>query len=258
MPLPSRYPRRYRPRCIVPSAPAPSVGLIYYTDNRLDDTIAQAVRRQIDRCRGDWPVISVSLRPISFGLNIVLPLERGMLTMFKQILLGLEASTASVIFLVEHDVLYHPSHFEFRPEWPGVYYYNTNNWKVDLKSGRALYYVCHQTLALCASRELLLQHYRARVERVEREGRFNRAIGFEPGDHRTPRGIDDHPSASWASAFPNLDVRHGRNLTASRWRQDQFRNPNACLGWMEAEEVPGWGRTLGAMPALLQRLAGEE
>jgi hypothetical protein len=56
------------------------------------------------------------------------------------------------------------------------------------------------------------------------------------------------------SAFPNIDIRHNKNLTPSRWSQDQFRDPNACLGWTESDEVPGWGVTKGRFKEMLQEL----
>ena len=50
--------------------------------------------------------------------------------MFKQILAGLEALDTDIVFFCEHDVLYYPSHFDFRPLKKDVIYYNTNVWKV--------------------------------------------------------------------------------------------------------------------------------
>jgi hypothetical protein len=44
------------------------------------------------------------------------------------------------------------------------------------------------------------------------------------------------------SAVPNIDIRHGNNLTPTRWRKDQFRDQRYTKGWTEADEVPGWGR----------------
>ena len=64
-------------------------GIIYYTDNRADERINQRVRNQLLSI--GLPITSVSLQPVpNFGRNIVLPLERGMLTMFTQILTALE------------------------------------------------------------------------------------------------------------------------------------------------------------------------
>jgi hypothetical protein len=225
-----------------------SVGLVYYTDNRLDTKIAKVVQKQIDK--SNYPVVSVSLKPIDWGQNIVIHEDRSILTMFKQILAGLEACTSDIVFFMEHDVLYHPSHFEFRPLRDDTFYYNQNVYKVDATTGHALFYYCNQTSGLCAYRSLLLAHYRARVDRVSREG-FTRAMGFEPGTHSFPRGVDTHPVESWMSEYPNIDIRHNKNLTPSRWRKDQFRNQKYTNGWLESDSVPGWGKTEGRFQELL-------
>jgi hypothetical protein len=164
--------------------------------------------------------------------------------MFKQILAGLEALETDIAFLVEHDVLMHPSHFEFTPPDRSKVYYNQNVWKVDAESGRALHYRCSQTSGLCADRSLLVEHYRRRVALVAERG-FSRNMGFEPGTHGRAERVDDLASDVWMSEFPNIDIRHGHNLTASRWRKDQFRNQKYTAGWTESDGVPGWGKTLG-------------
>jgi hypothetical protein len=238
------------------SAAPPSKGVVYYSDNRGDETILSACRAQLKRSTNGHRIVAVTLAPLKdhCDRNIVLSAERGYLTMFRQILAGLEASDAEYVFLAEHDVLYHPSHFDFVPPRDDTYYYNLNVWKVDAATGRALHYVTKQTSGLCASRKLLLAHYRKRVERVEREG-FSRRMGFEPGTHGRPERVDDLTSEAWRSAMPNVDIRHGHNLTPSRWSQDEFRNPRSCRGWVEADEVPGWGVTAGRMTELLRELS---
>lgn len=258
-PPPSPYvpPAPVRPVARAPLPAAPTKGLVYYSDLRLDPAIASAVQRQLQAAAHGAPIVSVTLTPLAFGENHVLPLERGHLTMFKQILAGLEALTTDVAFLVEHDVLYHPSHFDFTPTRGDVYYYNQNTWKVDAQTGRAVFYFCNQTSGLCASRTLLVEHYRARVARVEREG-FTRAMGFEPGTHRPPRGIDDYPHEVRMSAYPNIDIRHTANLTQSRWSPEQFRNKKFCQGWTEADAVPGWGVTKGRFAAFLAEAVSQE
>jgi hypothetical protein len=160
--------------------------------------------------------------------------------MFKQILGALENSTAKYIFFCEHDVLYHKSHFDFTPPKDDVFYYNNNVWKVRYEDGHALKTDdVNQTSGLCANRELLIEEYRKRVAIVEKEG-YHRDMGFEPGTH-------DKRFERWMSEFPNIDIRHDRNLTPNRWRQDQFRDPRYVVGWTEAKEVPGWGDTLQLM-----------
>jgi hypothetical protein len=232
-------------------------GIVYYTDNRPDQKILEAVREQIRRGTNGNQIVSVSLQPVpDFGQNIVLPLERGYLTMFKQILAGIEACDADIIYFCEHDVLYHPSHFEFVPPRDDVFYYNENCWKVDAvgNDGKALFYYCKQTSQLVAYKKLLLEHYRKRVERVEKEG-FTRRMGFEPGTHSPPRGICNNKAESFWSREPNIDIRHTKNLTANRWRQDQFRSQRSCRGWKMAEEIPGWGRTKGRIREMIEEFA---
>lgn len=230
-------------------------GLVYYTDNRINPGIMGAVQNRLNDIAQDLgaPIVSVSLAPIGFGSNLVLEGERrGILTMFRQILSGLEEIQAEVVYLVEHDVIYHPSHFDLMPASPWIYYYNENTWKVDAESGQAVFFYTKQTSGLIAYRSLLLEHYRRRVARVEAEG-FSRRMGFEPGCHRFPRGVDNWPAERLMSQVPNLDIRHDKNLTANRWDRSEFRGGEKVTeGWTLADEVPGWGRTKGRIREILE------
>jgi hypothetical protein len=216
-------------------------GIIYYTDNRCDEIILTAVEKQLESC--GLPIVSVSLEPINFGKNIVFDGKRSRLTMFKQILAGLENSQSDVIFFAEHDVLYHPSHFEFTPPKKDVFYYNENRWRVDLKTGQALFYLCPSTSGLCAYRDLLIEYYRNRVAKIEKEG-YDHKEGYEPG-------LQNNTLETWMSKYPNIDIRHGYNLTQSRWREEEFKDKNTCRGWTMADEVPGWGVTKGRFKNIL-------
>ena len=252
-------PDAFQPALLRPENP--TRGIVYYTDSRGDELILSAARAQLSRAAGSIPITAVALKPIpEWPGTTVLPLERGYLTMARQILAGLEASTADVIFFCEHDVLYHPSHFEFTPPRAprtdefGIttgYWYNTATWKVDAETGRALYYVCRQLSGLCAWRDTLLAHFRKRVELIERNG-FNRKMGFEPGTHRRAERVDDLTSEAWESPVPNVDIRHGHNLTPSRWDRSLFRNQRFTEGWTEADCVPGWGLTKGRFGEVLR------
>lgn len=207
-------------------------GIVFYTDNQLNLRIAHAVQRRLKTI--GLPIVSVSLKPMTFGTNICLPLARGYLAMFKQILAGLEASTAEIVFLCEHDVLYHPTHFNFVPPRKDRFYYNENFWKLRVEDGHALHYDAKQVSGLCAYRALLIDEYKKRVAIVERDG-YSRSTGFEPGTH-------DGKAQAWKSEWPIVDIRHDHNLTKNRWTIDEFRDKSTASNWIEAEEVPGWGK----------------
>lgn len=230
----------------VPDWPDPAKvtkGIIFYTDNQLNLKIAHKVQKQLSKISQEKniPIVSASLKPMVFGKNIYLPLQRGWLTMVKQILAALEASTADVIFFCEHDVLYDPSHFDFLPPQKDMYYYNENVWQVRASDGHALYYDCKKLSQLCAYRELLIKHYKERIRRIEAEG-FKMTMGHEPGTHNRKERIDDFKAESWRSSVPNIDIRHDTNATSSRWRQDQFRDQRNCQNWKESEAnlLNGW------------------
>lgn len=217
----------------------PTKGIIYYTDNQVPFKLGHMCREQIKRA--GLPIVSASLKPMNFGTNIVLGLERGYLAYHKQILAALEASTADIIFFCEHDVLYHPSHFEFTPTKKDVYYYNFNWWRVRSTDGHAIHYDTHQVNFICAYRDLLIAHYKEKVRRIETSG-FDMKMGFEPGCNTRKERVDDFKAETFISAFPNLDIRYGGNLTKSRWSQDQFINKGSCQGWIESsvDKIPGW------------------
>ncbi len=238
-------------------------GIIYYTDNRLDDRIMKRCQEQLMKVESSTlPIISVSLKPIEFGQNYIIKAERGYLTLANQIIKALEESTTDVVFFCEHDVLYHPSHFDFTPAKKDVFYYNMNSWMLRAKDGHCLYYDHRSLSGMCCYRKIALAHFKKRKERIEallaeagstgmvkatsgttislKEGIHR--LGFEPGTHNRPDRIDDLGAESFRSEFPNVDIRHKGNLTQSRFRKNQFRNARSYQGWTEAEEIPGWGK----------------
>ena len=227
------------------SVKKPTVGGVYYTDNRLPEKIMLDCQQQILKGIDESKIVSVTLQPIKFGRNIVLPLERGWLTMFKQILTGLEALDTDYAFLIDHDVLYHPTHFDFIPPTDDAYYYNQNCWRVRVADGFAVYYDMYS--GCCANRQLLIKHYKERIRRIEEtivkgEKVSYSRMGFEAGTHNRPERIDDVKAQVWRSEFPNIDIRHGGNNTQTRWRKEDFRSQRNCQNWTEStvDKIPGW------------------
>ena len=187
----------------------------------------------------------MSQYPIDFGYNIVMPLERSVLSMFQQMLTGLEALKTDIIFFVEHDVLYHPSHFDFRPPRKDIYYFNTNVWMVDSDDGKALYYDgMKKTSGLVAYRDILLEHYREKVALVEREG-FVKGMGYEPGRKAARNRPDDYDIECFKSQHPNIDIKHNRTVTRARFRLEQYQHGGRRYkdSWILTDEVPHWGKT---------------
>ena len=244
----------------IPGSEKVTKGIIYYTDNRLDEKIMKKCQEQL--LKVGLPIISVSLKPIDFGQNYVVEGERGYLTVTKQIIKALEKSKTDIVFFCEHDVLYHPSHFDFTPTKKDIYYYNTNSWMLRAEDGHCLYYDHRSLSGMSCLRETALTHFKKRKERIEAllaeagdTGRVKASsgntislkegihrLGFEPGTHNREDRIDGLGCEDYRSEFPNVDIRHKGNLTQSRFRKDQFRNARSYAGWLESDSIPGWGK----------------
>ena len=225
---------------------SPTKGIIFYTDNQLKLKIAHTVQKNLRKIADSkgMKIVSSSLKPMSFGdRNVHFPhLKRGYLTMFKQILGALENSSSDIVFFCEHDVLYHPSHFDFTPPKKTKFYYNENVWKLNSENGHALHYDCKQVSGIAVYRDLAIKHYKKRIKMVEKDG-FKMSMGFEPATHMRSARVDNLTSESWKSEFPNVDIRHGHNLSTTRWKKSDFRNQKFTKGWIEALEIPAWGKT---------------
>jgi len=233
-------------------APVPgweTTDVLYYTCNTHPEDIESVCRKNLQQAGNGHHVVSVSREPIEFGeWNIVIDGKCGPETMHRQILAGLERSTADYVFLCESDVLYHPTHFDFVPPSTDTVYYNTHVWKVWEQDGLATWTDdLQQVSGICAARLLLLEFYRRRVAQIEADG-FDRH--YEPG-HKT--GVAK--VKNWSSKFPNLDIRHDKTLTRSKRSPDEFRNQQYARGWKTAEQVDGWGRTMGRMPEFLEEVS---
>lgn len=224
--------------------------IIYYTDNRIDDHMANLVRENI--LKANLPIVSVSLKPIDFGRNLTFYTEApGYITMIKQISTALSVSDADYVFFCEHDVLYHPSHFDFTPPRDDIFYYNKNVWRWLLGSEKLIRYDRMLPLScLCVERELALEHYEILENNIYEAGQdkfttkepaLARKWGYEPGTKKIKRGgITDYDFDTWASQGPNIDIRHRGTFSPPKVTLDSFRH--APTNWQEIaiDEVPEW------------------
>lgn len=218
----------------------PTKGILYYTDNRLNMKLAGICRKHIQA--SGLPITSVSLKPMNFGNNIHMPLQRSYPTMFKQILAGLEAMTEDVVYFCEHDVLYHPEHFKFLPEHKNTWYYNGNYWDLRLKDGFAIHYDSSPLSGLVVYRETALRHFRERVALIEKLGEDYKPLhmGFEPFTHGRVKWEFWCPFEVFLPKSPNIDIAHGQNATWKRWDiKDFIKKPKH---WEESTgfNVPDW------------------
>lgn len=226
-------------------------GLCFYTDNEIDPVILSAVQKQLDCCVNGNSLVTVSLKPLNFGENVVMNLKRGHLAMAKQQLAGIEALKTDIVFMVEHDILYPPCHFYFVPPRKDVFYYNLNWWKVRVSDGQALHFKAKQVSGLCAYREILLEYFKNRVRMIE-SGEIGGRRHFEPGSrfHDSYGKLTSNGFETWWSEIPYVDIRHDTVITRNIFDPKGYRG--RVIDWTMADEVPYWGKTKGRFSQFLQ------
>ena len=199
--------------------------IVYYTDSKLEPRLAHAVRKHLGKIVGPIPIISVSQEPLKFGKNIVVgDKPRCVMSMFEQMLVGLKAAPEnSIVYLCEHDIFYHPSHFSFLPKRKKHACFNLNRYHhrfgmdTFLKArGKRAYSQC------VAYREMLIEHIETRIE-----------------EWKTSRVKMHIPFYNFSSDRPNVDIRHGGNLTPD----GHYKRDWLATGDKGVKDLPGWGGT---------------
>lgn len=236
----------------------PTKCALLYTCNSHDETLELAARANLKRATNGHELGVVALQRTDFGdWTIVVNREKSGGTMHYQILAGLERSTADYVFLCESDVMYSPSHFEFTPPRDDTVYYNTNVWRVRWQDGHAVRTAnLQQVSGICASRQLLVDHYRKRVSLIDANGGIfdTKRMAYEPGTRGDLWGVK---VANWESPYPNLDITgHGNTLTTPHFSVESFRNKKFAQGWRETDgQIDGWPLIYGRVQEWLKEMA---
>ena len=163
--------------------------------------------------------------------------------MYKQILTALENIDTDIVFFCEHDVLYHPSHFDFTPPDRNVWYYDSNYWFLRLPDGFAISYDCSPLSGLCVYRDIAIKHYKERIALIKKDNFKTYSvyqIGFEPMTHHRIKWENSYEFKTYKSSSPSIDISHGANVTRKCWSQDLFRRKPT--NWQEGDidHITGW------------------
>jgi len=103
--------------------------LLYLSDNSLEPSISDFCKRMLVRAAEGLPIVSVSQKPMDLGRNVCVgEIGRSWVSIYRQILAGLEVVDTEWVCLIEHDCLYTSEHLHYQPPDPMTFYYNANHW----------------------------------------------------------------------------------------------------------------------------------
>lgn len=236
--------------------------IIYLTDNSLDEALAARVREILVREARGIPIVSVSQKPVDLGLNVCVgEIGRNWVSLYSQLIAGIDASGSEYVGICEHDCLYTHEHLSWIPPRDDVFFYNANCWLVQWGGNHpelnGMYSYWPRRLALSqlvCDAALLRESVTERLELLKDGSTITREfLGCgEPGvvSERALRTARDaarsgkpiqiqrylndylrkYTSESFETQSPNLDIRHGTNFTGPK------RGKKRCY------ELPYWGR----------------
>jgi hypothetical protein len=238
--------------------------ILYLTDNTLDPAIADVCQKILVREAKGMPIVSVSQKPIDFGPNVCVgEIGRSWLSLYKQIIAGLEAVKTEFIGIAEHDCLYTSEHLSWTPTDSGVFYYNTNCWLVqwggnhpELNGMYSFWHVFPPRIALSqlvCSKDILLRSTQEVLELLNmglETPKGKRWFG-EPGCNND----EFHKAFVEASSGRSTQLQRYLKEYVTKWKNKRFttKNPNLDIrhstnfsgpkrGNMRRYELEPWGK----------------
>lgn len=210
--------------------------IVYYTANVISERFASNTRLQLLRVAGQYPIISVSHKPIDLGQNIVVDLPRSHLNIYRQALIGAKQAETRYIAFAEDDVLYSAIHFENRPS-EGKFAYNVGCWSLFTWISPAVFtYKGRKNLCnLICERELFIKAIEERFKRWPDDSKIRLGLWAEPGKYERQLGVTVQETEEFYTNPPNIMFSHETALS--------FDNLGARkrMGNIRATEIPMWG-----------------
>ncbi len=205
--------------------------LIYYTCNLVEEKFANNIRFAL--LQFDIPIISVSQKPLNFGMNICVgEIGVSIYNIYKQILIGAKEVKTEFVACCEDDALYTFEHFSHRPP-TDTFSYNINRWNVDpdlyFHRNRVNMSMCIAPTALMV--ETLTKRFEKFPNLLQRE--TGDLIGFgEPGRSEVKLGLPEVKMEIFQTRIPTLVFNHRPSVGGVRriLRRDKIER-----------KLPQWG-----------------
>src|SRR3990167_985746 len=130
--------------------------IIFLTVNKVPYKWAEYHKSVLLEAIGDTPLITISKKPLDWGMNLIQEEEPSVSNIYRQVLRGAKLATTPYIAIAEDDTLYHKEHFTFRPPMD-TYGFDGHRWGL-FTWGKPTYYYKDRISNACmiAPRELVI------------------------------------------------------------------------------------------------------
>lgn len=210
--------------------------VIFLTLNKTPEHFAEYQKNILLESIGDYPLITISRKPLDFGENLIDTDEPGYQNIYRQILKGAKLAKTPYIAIAEDDVLYTKEHFEFYRPPLDKFAYNQHRWAL-FAWGTSIYSMRNRksNCSLIAPRELTVE---ALEERFQKCGeKWNPGFVGELGRSRVEEGlkVTKRKSVEVFSEIAIIQFNHKEGTEATQ------RNRKKAVGFIKANKIPYWG-----------------
>lgn len=220
--------------------------VIYLTASQLPDSFAEYTRGILTEAVRDFPVITVSRKPLDYGHMQLLDTEPKCLSnIYRQLLRAAKLATTPFIATAEDDCLYHHSHFTFFRPMRDEFAYDQNRFSL-FTWGEPIYSWRNRrsNSTLIAPRELLIEALEERFAKWP-DGTPDNITG-EVGRGRVERnmGITVRNCVDVYNKVSTIFVNHDHGS------EDRQRTHRKSLGPIRAYDLAYWGHAKNLLPFL--------
>lgn len=212
--------------------------VLYYTANTLKEPFATKVRDILWKAKGEYPLISISQKPMDYGENIVVDFPRAYISIYKQILVGAKAARTEFVAMAEDDCLYSKEHFTaFRPK-PDEFAYDKARWSIYSWSNPPLYSFKDRisNSTMIAPRKLLIEALEERFARFPDESQIPINRFSEPGKYEKQLGVTVRKTVLYTAKCPSVVFSHPEAIGY------EFLGNRKRPGEIQAYDIPFWGK----------------
>jgi len=162
--------------------------ILFYTANVAQKRMFDNAVRSLKRF--NYPIVSVSQEPMDLGTNIVVPKERSLENIYRQVLIAAKEAKTKYVALCEDDCLYTKEHFLHTPKKD--FAYNLNRWLLHLREG-VYSYRRRPVLSQCiADREALIKCLEETPGRTGEMGYWDKKYEYETFETPDPNLVVVH------------------------------------------------------------------
>jgi len=209
--------------------------ILYLTLNKLPEGWMAYHKKVLLEAVGDTPIITISKKPMDWGINILQTEPESLSNIYWQMLKAGKIATTPFVAIVEDDTLYSKEHFAFRD--PTAFSYNMTHWSL-FTWGEPTYSWRDRTgnYSMISSRQLMIDALEERFAKWPNG--TPKDITGELGRDRVNRnlGLSKRKLVEYFTTIGIVNFNHD-------YSEEEYQRTHVKrMGPLRAYDIPFWGK----------------